>query len=37
MKASTLLFDIKRGFDNIPPHLLIQKLKTHNVPSYLVD
>jgi hypothetical protein len=33
MKASTLLLDIKGGFDNILPHLLIQKLKVHKVPS----
>jgi hypothetical protein len=37
MKASTLLLDIKGGFDNILPHLLIQKLKSHQVPSYIVD
>jgi hypothetical protein len=37
IKASTLLLDIKGGFDNILPHLLIQKLKSHNVPSYLID
>jgi hypothetical protein len=37
MKASTLFLEIKGGFDNILPHLLIQKLKAHIVPSYLID
>jgi hypothetical protein len=37
MKASLLLLDIKRGFDDILPHLFIQNLKSHQVLSYLTD
>ena len=37
MKATTLLLDIKGGFDNILPHLLANKLKKHGVPIYLIN
>src|ERR1700704_6401921 len=37
MKSSTLLLDIKGGFDNIIPQTLTDKLRKHQVPSYLID
>src|SRR3978361_1697824 len=37
MKASTLLLDIKGGFDNILPLLLTNKLSTHGVPQHIVQ
>src|SRR3978361_619486 len=36
MKASTLLLDIKGGFDNILPKLLTNKLATQGVPRHIV-